>query len=56
MKDYADKDRQALIQRVNQQEAELAKIRAAIAQDNILSAKANWFVQGKLGVARGALE
>lgn len=56
MKDYAAKDRQVLIQRVNQQEAELAKTRAAVAQDNIRGAKANWFVQGKLGVEQGALE
>lgn len=56
MKDYADKDRQDLIQRVYQQEAELAKIRAEIAQDNILSSKSNWFVQGKRGVAWGAFE
>lgn len=56
MKDYADKDRQVLIQRVNQQEAALEKTRAAVAQDNIRRAKAYWFVQGKLGVERGALE
>lgn len=56
MKDYADKDRQDLIQRVNQQEDTREKIRAVIAQDSIQGAMANWFVQGKLGVKHGALE
>lgn len=56
MKDYADNDRQDLIKRVNQHEDIREKIRATISQDSIQGAMANWFVQGKLGVERGALE